>query len=121
MKESFVERANENIKAAEILFDNGLFNASANRAYYAAFHTALFALYSIGIIPDIDHRTVQILFADNFCNRRKIVPSKFKGFLKGMQDIRSDADYKSGVSKKDAKQQLKNAKEFLDIIMEVIK
>lgn len=37
-----------------------------------------------------------------------------------MQDIRSDADYKSGLSKKTAKQQLKDAKEFIEIIYEVI-
>ncbi|MBM2815765.1 MAG: hypothetical protein HW421_2527 [Ignavibacteria bacterium] len=38
-----------------------------------------------------------------------------------MQAIRSDADYKSGVSKKTAKQQLKDAKDFIELIFEVIK
>jgi len=121
MKESFIERAIENIKAAELLFDNGFFNASANRAYYSAFHLAIAAIYASGIKPEIDHRTVQTLFAENYCNRRKIFPSKYKGFLPEMQRHRNNADYKDGVTKKTAKQQLKDAKEFFELIIEVIK
>jgi uncharacterized protein (UPF0332 family) len=37
MKESFYRRAKENLKAAELLFDSGLYNASANRAYMRLF------------------------------------------------------------------------------------
>ena len=121
MKETFLERAKENIKAAELLFENCLFNASANRAYYSAFHVAIAAIFASGTTPEINHKKVQALFADNFCNRRKILPSKYKGFLLEMQAIRSDADYKSGVSKKTAKQQLKDAKDFIELIFEVIK
>jgi uncharacterized protein (UPF0332 family) len=120
MKESFLLRAKENIEASELLFDIGKYNASANRAYYAAFHAAIAAIYSIGIEPNIDHKVIQSLFADNFCNRRKIVPSKYKGYLKDMQHIRSNADYRSGASKKDAKEQLKFAKEFVELILSII-
>lgn len=121
MKEIFVERAKENLLAAEILYGNNLFNASANRAYYSAFHIAIAAIYSIGITPEIDHKTIQTLFAENFCNRRKIVSSRFKGYLKDLQHIRSNADYKNGVSKKDAKQQIKYSKEFVELLLGVIK
>lgn len=76
----FLDRAKENLKAAELLFNDDLFNASANRAYYSAFHIAIAALYSIGIVPTIDHRTIQTLFSDNFFNRRKILPSKYKRY-----------------------------------------
>ncbi|MBM2815037.1 MAG: hypothetical protein HW421_1799 [Ignavibacteria bacterium] len=120
MKETFLQRAKENLKAAELLFDNGLYNASANRAYYAAFHAAITAIFSSGILPDIDHRTVQTLFAEQFCNRRKILPSKYKSILQDMQKIRNDADYKDGINKKLSKQQLKSANEFLKIILEAI-
>ncbi|MBI1923224.1 HEPN domain-containing protein [Candidatus Poribacteria bacterium] len=44
MKEKFLERAKENLKAAHLLFDNALYNAMANRAYYAASHAAIAAL-----------------------------------------------------------------------------
>jgi len=117
MKESFLERAKENLSAAELLFDNGMFNASANRAYYAAFHAAIAALFTIGIKPQIEHRTIQSLFSDNFFNRRKVFPSEYKKYLLDMQNIRSVADYKVGINKKISKEQLKNAKKFLELIL----
>ncbi|MBM2815310.1 MAG: hypothetical protein HW421_2072 [Ignavibacteria bacterium] len=120
MKETFLERAKENLKIAELAFDNACFNASANRAYYSAFHAAIAAIYAADIIPNIDHKVIQALFAENYCNRRKRLPSKFKGYLFELQYYRNNADYKKGVSKKDAKQQLKNAKEFVEIILEYI-
>ena len=40
MKDTFYLRAEENLVASEMLFDASLFNASANRAYYSAFHIA---------------------------------------------------------------------------------
>ncbi len=49
MKAIFVNKALENIKIAEIAFDNDCYNASANRSYYAAFHAAIAALYNLGI------------------------------------------------------------------------
>ena len=122
MKEIFKSKAIENIKIAEIAYDNDCFNASANRAYYAAFHAAIYALSSIGIELRIDHKTVQSLFAVNFINRRKTFSSKFKGYLKELQEKRNIADYKlTDISKKMAKQQLEKAKEFIDIILKGIK
>ncbi|MBM2815274.1 MAG: hypothetical protein HW421_2036 [Ignavibacteria bacterium] len=117
MKESFIIRAKENLKAAELLYENCLYNASANRAYYAAFHAAIAGIYSIGITPDIDHKTVQSLFSDYFFNRRKIYPSKFKKYLKDLQINRNDADYKNGISKRIAKQQLSYSKELVELIL----
>lgn len=37
MNSEFFQKAKENLKASQILFDQRLFNASANRSYYAAF------------------------------------------------------------------------------------
>ncbi|MBM2816065.1 MAG: hypothetical protein HW421_2827 [Ignavibacteria bacterium] len=100
MLESFLSRARENLRAAEVLFELELYNASANRGYYAAFHAAIVAIYSAGITPTIDHKIVRALFSDYFFNKRKILPSKFKDYLRELQNKRSEADYKSGVSKK---------------------
>jgi len=41
MKIEFLNKANENLTAAKICFDNGLYNACANRAYYSALHSAI--------------------------------------------------------------------------------
>ncbi len=45
MTESFYLKAVENLEAAKLLYDNGLNNASANRAYYAVFHISIAAIY----------------------------------------------------------------------------
>jgi len=37
MNSEFFQKAKENLKASQILFNQQLFNAAANRAYYAAF------------------------------------------------------------------------------------
>ncbi|NLO18935.1 MAG: HEPN domain-containing protein [Ignavibacteria bacterium] len=116
MKESFKNRAIENLEAATILFENKKYNASANRAYYAAFHLAIAALYSNSIKPNIDHRSVQSLFSDLFFNKRKVFPSKYKVYLNNMQDFRNIADYKQGLSQKNARKQLNDAKDFFSII-----
>jgi len=116
MKEHFLNRAIENLKAAELLFENDLYNASANRAYYAAFHIAIATIYNIGITPVIDHRSVQSLFNDHHFNRKKVLPSKFKDYLSHLQVIRNTADYKQGIGKKIAKEQLKSATEFIGAV-----
>ncbi len=120
MKELFYQRANENLEAAKLLYENDLINASANRAYYAAFHISIAAIYHIGIIPNIDHKIVQTLFVNHFFNKKKILPSSFKRYLKDLQDNRNLADYKTGISKKNAKQQLKDAVEFVELIKGVL-
>ncbi len=121
MKSIFKNKALENIKVAELAYEHGCFDASTNRAYYAAFDAAIYAIYSIGIEPKIDHSTIHSIFADNFFNRRKILSVKFKRYLGDLRDKRNIADYKSGVSKKVAKHQLEYAKELVFIIFEVIK
>ncbi len=120
MKEIFKNKAVENIKIAEVAFEMECFNASANRAYYAAFHASIAAIYSIGLEPKIDHKSIQSLFSDNFFNRRKIISSKYKGDLKELQGNRNIADFHEGVSKKTAKKQLLQAKELVEIIFEVL-
>jgi len=121
LKELFINRALENIKCAELAYENDLFNASSNRAYYAAFHISIAALYAIGVDPRTDHKAVQIMFSDNYFNRKKVLSSKYKGYLTELQRIRNIADYQNGVTKKDANTQLKKAKEFVEIILKVIK
>ncbi|MBM2814148.1 MAG: hypothetical protein HW421_910 [Ignavibacteria bacterium] len=120
MIETFHQRSKENLKAAEMLFENGLYNASANRAYYAAFHIALVAVYQSGYEPKIDHKALNSIFSDLFINRRKILPSKYKSYLYEMQSIRNFTDYGSGVNKKKSKENLEKAKEFIEILTGVM-
>jgi len=60
MKKEFLAKAEQNLRAAELLFENGLYDASANRSYYAALHAAVAALSGAGIKTErISHDTVQ--------------------------------------------------------------
>lgn len=46
---NFLDKARENAKAAELCAAQALYNACANRVYYAALHTAIAALAQRGI------------------------------------------------------------------------
>ncbi|TAE33408.1 MAG: HEPN domain-containing protein [Candidatus Kapaibacterium sp.] len=121
MKESFLERAKENLDAAEMLLERERFNASANRSYYAAFHAALAALFHFGYKPDIDHKPVQASFNSFLIHQRKVFPSDMKSSLLQMLNVRVEADYRTGIGRKKALAQLKQASQFLQTIFKVIK
>ncbi len=118
MKDLFLPRAKENLLAAERLFELDLYNASANRAYYAAFHAALVVLSQNGFTPIIDHKVVQAMFSGELINRRKIYPAHIKQSLQQLQDVRNNADYKGGVGKNKAAEQLKKAQIFCSILIQ---
>jgi len=123
MKTEFLAKAKENLTVAEWSYENDHYNASANRAYYAAFQAAMAALANAGIIEKhrISHGAVQSLFVTELTRRRKIYPSHLKSYLTDLQRIRDDADYELGtVSKKKASTQLKQAKEFVETIAKEI-
>jgi len=103
--------------------ETGHYNASANRAYYAAFQVAIAALAHAGIITTsrISHSAAQSLFATELIRRRKVYPSHLKSYLMDLQRVRDDADYESRtVSKKKALTQFKQAKASLEIITKEI-
>jgi len=82
MKAEFLSKAKENLAAASVCFENDLYNACANRAYYAALHAVVAALVHAGIKRDkIDHGQVQADFSGDLIKRRKIYPSRFKSCL----------------------------------------
>jgi len=120
VKESFINRAKENLADAEAALEAGRYNASANRAYYAAFHAAIEALRFFGYDVTIDHRRVQADFSQYLVHRRKIFATAFKSYLTDLMLVRFDADYKREVSRKEASAQLKKAHEFVTTILNVI-
>lgn len=112
----FLEKAKRNIRAAQLLFDNELYDESANRAYYAAFQAALAMLSTLDLrIEKINHEAAQSIFNREFIHRRKIFPGKFKSYLLDLLFVRNNADYKPiFISKKRASRQIKKAKDFLE-------
>jgi uncharacterized protein (UPF0332 family) len=49
VKKEFLAKAKENLKIAQISFENECYNAGANRAYFASFQSAIAALADQGI------------------------------------------------------------------------
>jgi uncharacterized protein (UPF0332 family) len=120
MGSGFVAKAEENIRAAEILFRQELYNASANRAYYAALHAAVDALARSGFqVERIDHDKVQANFNGELIRRKKAYPRHLKSHLMDLQTVRNIADYRATpVSKKVARRQLSRAQEYVEALRE---
>ncbi len=121
MKNEFLMKAKENVIATALLFDNELYNASVNRAYYATFQAAIAALANIGIHTVHSHEATQAYFASELTKKRKVYPSHLKSYLMDLQRLRNRADYElQFISKKMASRQLKKAQEFVEIITQEI-
>lgn len=118
MKQEFLSKAKENLKIAQMGFDAECYNACANRAYYAAFQSAIAALSDKGIQKGKnEHSWVQSEFSLRLIHRQKIYPSKLKSYLLDMQLVRNIADYShKKVSKKLAREQLSQAEEMIRLI-----
>jgi len=118
LKREFLSKAEENLKSAQLNFDNEFYNACANRAYYAAFQAAIAALSAHGIISGKnEHSWVQSEFNLQLIRRKKVYPAKLKAYLPNMQDIRNKADYSErSTSKGIAYKQLSWAAEMVGFI-----
>ena len=116
----WMDKANENLTAAQLCCDQGLFNACANRLYYAMFHAGIAALLknSVSLPPkNIGHGWVQSNFSGQLIHRRKVFSAKFRPYLSDSYWIRVTADYEaSSIGKKLASTELKKAKEFVNAI-----
>ena len=120
MEKDFLEKAKENLEAARLLFDAGLHNASANRAYYAAFHAAIAALYDASIKTDNKkHANVQAPFSGELIRRRKVYSGSLSPLLMDMQETRNKADYQpASISKKKAERPLNKAIQFVEAVIQ---
>jgi uncharacterized protein (UPF0332 family) len=114
----FLAKAQENLHDAERALEEGRYNASANRAYYAAFQAAIAALAQENIIHEKNpHSWVEAQFSERLIKARKYYPAKLASHLLDMQRIRDNADYKPIMtSKKTAKEQIYLSREFLSFI-----
>jgi uncharacterized protein (UPF0332 family) len=118
--QNWLDKANENLAAAQLCFDHGHINACANRLYYGMFQAGIAAMVKHGLLkPDaeVGHDWLQANFAGQLIRHRKVFPAKFRSFLYEVYRVRVEADYKlSFVSKKVAAGELKKAKEFINAI-----
>ncbi|MBC8235623.1 HEPN domain-containing protein [bacterium] len=115
----FLEKSLENMAVAEWAFENGHYNACANRAYYAMLQAALAALANVGVTPKTDvinHGWVQGTFARELINRRKIFPG-MSSYLNDARFLRETADYKQEMlNQRKASQALRWARTMVEAI-----
>jgi uncharacterized protein (UPF0332 family) len=117
MKETFLQRSQQNIAAANLLLEANLHDASANRSYYAVFDAALVACLSFGVAVEPDYAKVLSAFSKELIARRKVFASSLKEQLYELQRTRIRADYgASPVSKNMAHYSLRTAQTIVTII-----
>jgi uncharacterized protein (UPF0332 family) len=116
-----LEKAAANLKAAGLMFDNGLLLESISRSYYCIFHSAR-ALIAYDKFDSRKQSTIIGYFNKNYIKTGKI-EKEYSWIISKAFKIRNDSDYKDFylVSKEETKEQLENAEKFLKRIKEYIK
>lgn len=120
--ERYLTKARESLTSAEADLAAGRYNSVANRAYYAAFQATVAALVQMGVHArgnDWSHRFVMDRFSVTLVKRRKLLPSRYKGVLDDLFDVRVNADYATvNVSRRLARLGAKTAREIVDAVEE---
>ena len=112
-----MERTFEMLIAAEDNLKIGQYKTSLNRSYYAIFH----AMRAANIIKGFDSSKHSGVIA--FFNKENIIDRKMSPIIKNSSFFREKSDYDDFfiASKKDAENQLKNAKIFLSVVEDYLK
>jgi uncharacterized protein (UPF0332 family) len=112
----FLEKAQEALRAARILLEQGCPNSAANRAYYAAFHVSRAALVAAGISsPDRawSHEAIPGGLSQ-LIHRKKVYPAHLLRDLWLLLEVRLVADYRPHqVSSREASRVVKKAELFV--------
>jgi len=108
-----MERACETLEEAELLFEQGKFNGTVNRAYYAAYYAAK-AMLALRHLDSSRHSGALALFGREFV-KTGIIEPKFGRFLHELFDNRQEGDYKDFqvVTRDDAYKAIHQSKDFV--------
>lgn len=112
--------AKEDLSAADLNFENGMYRASNNRAYYAIFR-AVSACLALEFKSYRSHRQTLGNFNKDFVNTG-IFPSDFGRKIMSAQEIRHASDYDDFyvLTITDAKEQLDTAHEIVSMVDEYL-
>lgn len=113
-------KAGECAMAANSLLVDGLYAHSANRAYYAIFHTIRAVLALEGV--DFKKHSAIIAHFQQHYIKTGIFDRKYSDYAKEAFSIRTDSDYEDFfvVSKEEAEEQLKHARQFIAAVQKHI-
>ena len=109
-------RAKEMLVSAEDNFKNDDLRTSLNSSYYAIFH----AMRAMNCLDDFDsskHSGVIAHFNQTYI-KTGVIDTHFSQIIKGASFLREKSDYDDFyiVNRKEAEQQLIDAKEFVDVV-----
>jgi len=109
---ALVEKASENITVAEMLLQQGHYDISASRAYYAMFYLAEALLYSKGLAFS-SHSAVIAAYGREFAKTNLLAPDHHRSLRDGFETRQiGDYSFEARVSEDKAKQVLEGAKAF---------
>lgn len=115
-----IEKAKNCLNAAKLLLDDKLYADSANRSYYAIFHSinALFALRSIGFKK---HSGVLANFNLDYV-KSGLIEIEYAKIAKSAFSVRTQSDYSDFyiVSKQEVAEQYENAVKFVNRVEEFV-
>ena len=113
---AFLDKAQEALKAAQLLLEQGCTNSAANRTYYAVFHAARAALIAARMSTTQQkwsHEAIQGQF-QRLTRQKKIYPAHMNQDLSRLSAIRELADYDADlVNFKTARDVVKTASVFV--------
>lgn len=114
------EKSRADLAAAEILCDQGLYDQSLNRSYYAIFHSVR-SLLALDQFDSRKHSGIIAYFNRNYVSNG-VLDKEYSKILMGAEKLRNKSDYDDFyiVSKSDAEKQIANAKTFISAIESLI-
>ena len=109
-------RAGKSLKAATVLFEDGLFEDALSRAYYVILHAARAVLLAEGVRVK-SHKAVRRLFGQHMIKTGKLA-SRYAAILAEEQDDRYLADYDVifNPEKERVEKRIDDARKFLETI-----
>lgn len=119
--EEMLNKADERIESAQVLYENDHFGDSISRSYYAMLDAARTALVLVKVYPKSHSGTVH-KFNEYFIKTGKIAKT-FSSVLSQVEKSREEADYEfeKRFTKNNAKEALKQAKKFVTVIKQFVR
>lgn len=117
---TLLEEARDNVRAARLLTDQGLYGIAVSRAYYAMFYVAQAFLLGDGMAFS-KHSGVIAAFGQCFTNVGR-VPKSLHRILIAAEKLRITSDYGRvrTITAEQAEKQIAHAEEFLEVAERLI-
>jgi uncharacterized protein len=118
--ESYLRKADKSVRAARILFDNGIYEDSMSRAYYAMHYAARAALLTEKVAPKT-HRGLISEFGNKLVRMGTLTKKELEELSAGLRyRLKSDYEPDFEIDKADLKEQISNAEKFIESIKKFI-